>query len=56
MFKLFLEFGVMVCVFLLGAAFGAEVVSRNPETPEEKPAHSVTMPLDRKYREYGGGR
>ena len=56
MFKLFLEFGVMVCVFLLGAAFGAEVVSRNPEQPEEKPAHSVTMPLNRDRPEYGGGR
>jgi len=56
MFHLFMILGFTICVFILGMVFGAEIVSKKPEEPREEQGHSVGMPLDRKYREYGGGR
>jgi len=56
MFHLFMILGFTICVFILGMVFGAEMVSEKPEEPREEQGHSVGMPLDRKYREYGGGR
>ena len=48
----------MICVFMLGMAFGAEVVSSSKD--EEAASNTVDMPINRnpnrKYREYGGGR
>ena len=51
MFKLFMEFCLMVCVFILGMAFGAEVVSSSKD--EEARSHTVDMPINRNpNREY----